>query len=725
MDMPCPDGLSSPEDLLARADALRDERAWAEAAELYAAYLRRNPDHWQIWVQYGHCTKERGDTEAALPLYREAERLQPADADVQLHLGHALKLLGRRDEACEAYARALGLDPANGPARAELLAAAAAAAAAGPFAAAAEAPPPRPAVAASTCVFDASDLLDYAKHNRAPTGIQRVQLNLIEHSLALGAAAAAFDTGSGAWKPIGPAAFGRLAALSRSGADPADPDWREIVAEMQDAVRHGPPLDFAPGGVLVTLGTAWWIPNYLLRVREAKARHGVRYVPMVYDCIPALVPEHCAAGLSAEFAAWFAGACVHADAMLAISDCTRDDVLRMRHGLLPGADDIPVSVLPLHAGPLLPEASAPPDPPRRRPYVLFVATIESRKNHLLVFNAWLSLIRRHGAEAVPDLVCVGKRGWLADPAFALLATSRALRERVFLLHDIPDTELDALYRHCVCTVFNSHYEGWGLPVTESIGYGKVPIVADNSSLRQAGGEAALFFASGSEPELVARLEAVIFDENFRAAQEAKLRASPPLRRWDELAADLAAALAAVPGTATPPLSRISVRAGADYAMRALPGPEPSMEMAVADAVREGPCWGKLKEWGVRTLRGCAVLRLPAVAELRGGTARITLQMQGPPGGGRFGLRAGTADAVEGPFRWIEATDHERLFCVLEVPDAANRELVVEIDTPEGSRLEDGRLVGPNLLGFMVCAADDLASRLDYLERKALARLVAA
>ena len=550
-----------------------------------------------------------------------------------------------------------------------------------------------------------------------------MELNLIEHSLNHGAAVAAFDPGGGAWKPIPRAVFERLAALSRSGADPAEPDWKDAVSAALDAVRHGPPLEFAPGGVLVTLGTAWWIPNYLLRVREAKARHGLRYVPLVYDCIPALLPEHCAAGLSTEFAAWFAGACVHADAMLAISDCTRDDVLRLRRRLLPGAEDIPVTVLPLHAGPLLPEPAAAPSPaPRRRPYVLFVATIESRKNHLLVFNAWLSLIRRHGAEAVPDLVCVGKRGWLADPAFALLAGSRALRERVFLLHDIPDTELDALYRHCLCTVFNSRYEGWGLPVTESIGHGKVPIVADNSSLRQAGGEAALFFASNSEPDLAARLEAVLFDADFRAAQEAKVRAAPPPRRWDELFTDLAAALAAVPAEATPPRARLQpLRAGADYATRALPGPEPLIEMAVADAVREGPCWGKLKEWGVRALRGCAVLRLPAGLH---GTARVTLQMQGPPGGGRFGLRAGTADAVEGPFRWIEATDHERLFCVLEVPDAAGRELVVEIDTPEGSRLEDGRLVGPNLLGFMVCAADDLAARLGYLERKALARLVA-
>ena len=66
MDLPPrPDGLS-PDDLLARADALRDGKAWADAAELYADYLRRRPDHWQIWVQYGHCTKECGDAETAL-----------------------------------------------------------------------------------------------------------------------------------------------------------------------------------------------------------------------------------------------------------------------------------------------------------------------------------------------------------------------------------------------------------------------------------------------------------------------------------------------------------------------------------------------------------------------------------------------------------------------------------------------------------------------------------
>ncbi|MBX6743764.1 MAG: glycosyltransferase [Acetobacteraceae bacterium] len=713
---------TDPAELLARADALRDRRDWAEAAQAYAAYLRHRSEHWQIWVQYGHCMKESGDPKAALLLYREAERLQPEDADVHLQIGHALKLLGRVEEAIQEYARALTLNPGNAAAQAELMVAEPEP----PSAPMAESP--AAAATAKLALFlDASDLLAYFQGDRAPTGIQRVQLNIIEQALLRPPAEGevtviGFDAESGGWKRIPAELFHRLALLSRSGTELTEPAWVEALALAKDALCGGAAVEFPPGSVLVNLGTSWWLPDYLRRVREVKARFGLRYVPLIHDCIPLLVPEHCAAGLVDEFATWFASACLHADAMLAISDCTREDVRRLQRRLLPDLE-IPIGVLPLDAAPLLPPGlAAAATPPRARPYVLFVATIESRKNHLLVFNAWLNLIRRHGAEAVPDLVCVGKRGWLAEAALSLHANSPALREKVALLHGIPDTALDGLYRNCLFTVFNSFYEGWGLPVTESLSYGKVPVVADNSSLRQAGGEGAVYFTPQSEPELVARLEAMIFDPGFRAEREAHLRQVTRLRSWAEVAAQLGREVAMLlPAAPRPVLERFALQPGVVYETRLLPGPEPRLEMAIADAVREGLCWGRLKEWGVRTLQGRAVLRLPIPIH---GPARITLEMQGPPGGGRFGLRAGRAGAVDGPFRWVEAGDHERLFCVLQVPDAAG-DLVVEIETPMGSRLEDGRLVGPNLLGFMACRADDLAARLDYLERRALVRMVAA
>ncbi|MFC7542675.1 tetratricopeptide repeat protein [Siccirubricoccus deserti] len=227
MDMhaspPAPSDAINPAELLARADSLRDRRDWAEAAQAYAGYLRLRGDDWPIWVQYGHCMKEAGDPRAALLLYREAERLQPEDADLHLQIGHALKLLGRQEEALEEYARALTLDPGNAAARQELLMVgpgdtrAPSPASAEPGAPVIVAPPPpappaaviplaKAAGAAPTrlaVVFDASDLLDYFRHNRAPTGIQRVQLSLIREALTgaadCAAAAAAFDPMRGVW----------------------------------------------------------------------------------------------------------------------------------------------------------------------------------------------------------------------------------------------------------------------------------------------------------------------------------------------------------------------------------------------------------------------------------------------------------------------------------------------------------------------------------------------
>ncbi|MFC7607559.1 glycosyltransferase family protein [Teichococcus aestuarii] len=99
--------------------------------------------------------------------------------------------------------------------------------------------------------------------------------------------------------------------------------------------------------------------------------------------------------------------------------------------------------------------------------MLFVSTIEGRKNHLMVFGARLTLLRRLGPGAVPLLVCVGRPGWRAEAALALLDSVPELRARVRLLHDVPDPLLAALYRKCLFTLYNSHHEGWGLPVTES------------------------------------------------------------------------------------------------------------------------------------------------------------------------------------------------------------------------------------------------------------------
>jgi glycosyltransferase involved in cell wall biosynthesis len=739
MDIVSPSGTAAagPAELLALADRLRDAREWGEAAAAYAAYLRLRPEDWPIWVQYGHCVKEDGDAAGALLLYREAERLQPGDADLHVQIGHALKLLGRLEEAFQEYARALTLDPDCAPARAELLAPPPSPVppptAPSPPPARLAAPPPlsgrapaagradRVGTVPGTLFFDASDLLDYFRHNRAPTGIQRVQINLIAAVLerAPEAAVVGFDPSGAGWKRLPAELFRRLVGLSASGAAVEDPDWAGAVATAVARMLQSPPLAFPAGSRLINLGTSWWLPDYLRRVREAKARQGLRYIPFLHDCIPLVVPERCAAPLVDEFARWFSGVCLTADAVLCNSACTEEDFRRHLGRLLPGCA-IPTAVLRLDAAapPAAAASAEAPPPPLHggRPYVLFVGTLEARKNHLLVFNAWLTLLRRHGAAAVPDLICVGKRGWLAEEAQALHANSAALRERVHLLHGVSDQALAALYRGCLFTVYNSYYEGWGLPVTESLAHGKVPLVPAHSALRESGGEGAVYFEPQSEPDLVAKLERLMWDASFRAAQEARIASAVRLRSWEEVAAEMLGLVAPERLPALPaPLARAGLRLGTVHEMRLLPGPEPSLAMALADALREGPAWSALEPWGVWTLPGVARLRLPVPPGTEG-PLRVHLDLLGPPQGLRFGLRPDLPGHPPVAPREIEIGPGERLLCTLDLAEAGGGEAAVEITCPAGVPQ------GVGLRGVMACRPDDVLARLDWLERAALPRL---
>jgi hypothetical protein len=101
--------------------------------------------------------------------------------------------------------------------------------------------------------------------------------------------------------------------------------------------------------------------------------------------------------------------------------------------------------------------------------VLCVGTIESRKNHLALFQAW-KLLLEEGFEP-PPLIWVGRPGWRVEDLLAQLAATRSLDGRIRLLHGVSDPELVALYRGALFSVFPSFTEGWGLPVGESLALG--------------------------------------------------------------------------------------------------------------------------------------------------------------------------------------------------------------------------------------------------------------
>jgi glycosyltransferase involved in cell wall biosynthesis len=116
------------------------------------------------------------------------------------------------------------------------------------------------------------------------------------------------------------------------------------------------------------------------------------------------------------------------------------------------------------------------------------------KNYRLLLNIWDDLVKDPSFDL--DLVIVGMRGWNVDDVISTLETSPLYEKRIFWFRNLSDAGLSWLYENCHVFLFPSLYEGWGLPVVESLRHHRPVIV----SSRGASPEAALGCATIVDPD---------------------------------------------------------------------------------------------------------------------------------------------------------------------------------------------------------------------------------
>ncbi|MCA1568437.1 MAG: glycosyltransferase family 4 protein [Acidobacteria bacterium] len=120
-------------------------------------------------------------------------------------------------------------------------------------------------------------------------------------------------------------------------------------------------------------------------------------------------------------------------------------------------------------------------------FLLFVGTVEPRKNLLTLVRAFEELTRH--TELRPQLVIAGKKGWLTEELFALIEQS-GLGSRMLFTGYISDEDLAALYSSCRVCVYPSLYEGFGLPPLEAMSCGAPVITSRIPVIMETVGEAA-------------------------------------------------------------------------------------------------------------------------------------------------------------------------------------------------------------------------------------------
>ena len=310
--------------------------------------------------------------------------------------------------------------------------------------------------------------------------------------------------------------------LRKSSPPPLPHRWR-------GAAVAAPPSRFADevrrGDILLSLGSPWSHPDYGDLLRRHREKHGMRVGVLIYDLIPLRRPEWCDRGLVRLFRAWFEGVFPQCDVLFAISKATAGDVedYAREHGYrLPGR----VMPIPIGTGfsdPPVGELVATGRLPAAGSYALIVSTIEARKNHLLLFRVWRRMLEELPAEQVPTLVFAGRVGWLVDDLIRMIANTNMLGGKLVIVENPSDAELRLLYGGCLFTMFPSFYEGWGLPVTESLALGKPCLIADRTSLPEAGGHLARRFDPDNLHDAYTVIRDTVLDREDLALWEAQVR----------------------------------------------------------------------------------------------------------------------------------------------------------------------------------------------------------
>ena len=293
---------------------------------------------------------------------------------------------------------------------------------------------------------------------------------------------------------------------------------------LQEIPTRCQPLQHQAGDQLVLLDSSWHADFFPLA--EQLKRDGVGIVSVIYDLIPLTHPQFCDAGLVRVFNDWFDWIAKTADGYVAISatiaDQVRDEMLRrvgpeqvaqrwFDHFHLGSELDLCDDALPVE--PALKQMFKNKDP-----VYLMVSTIEPRKNHAYLLDAF-ELAWAKGSRA--RLCIAGRIGWKCDALIERIRQHPQLNQRLFMFNDLTDKSLEYAYSNATALVFPSYVEGFGLPLVEAMQRGLPAMGSDIPVFREIGGPFMAYFDLSNPQTLVDLMSQLETTGTFPAERDVK------------------------------------------------------------------------------------------------------------------------------------------------------------------------------------------------------------
>lgn len=277
-------------------------------------------------------------------------------------------------------------------------------------------------------------------------------------------------------------------------AVPRDIVAHNLVASYLAAIRSEKALPAFHGSEsqqyadIVSVGSSWMQnPEYVSDLGEFARRHDLRLSVLMHDMTPYLFPHWYPVGYAQIWNENCRALVSRCSRVIVYSQSTFNDltdfceefrVMMPPSARIKLADDI---------GDLGGERSdsgiAATAKFSRQPFILAVGGIHMRKNYGLLVDVW-AILRNKMGEATPHLVIVGGVAWNGNELARAIGEDRRMKDRIHILTNIDDASLSELYELCLFTVYPSLYEGWGLPVGESLAHGKICLASNASSMKE-------------------------------------------------------------------------------------------------------------------------------------------------------------------------------------------------------------------------------------------------
>lgn len=260
---------------------------------------------------------------------------------------------------------------------------------------------------------------------------------------------------------------------------------------------------------LTSQGISFYLANHFIPL-EFSSLHTLA---INYDSIPAIFPEYFTVDAINNFGLNIK--CFkHARHIFSISEASRNDLIRITGKKPSDVTSILIDIDPAFRRTDLWETS------RARsnyalgsaPYMICVGTLEPRKNHKRLLEAYSAIVETETRNC--NLVIVGNRGWGTDDLKELIDVHK-LYDHVYFLDNVSNDDLRALYSGALFCVYPSLYEGFGLPILEAMACGCPVITSNVSSMPEVAGKAALYVDPEDVDSIRRALSQMINDDNLR------------------------------------------------------------------------------------------------------------------------------------------------------------------------------------------------------------------